>query len=292
MHSILFYIGPVPIRAYGLMLWIALMVGLVRTLRASKRTGIKPECVVDIALYAVLAGIIGAHIVSILLDLPYYWHDPGAIVTLWKGVLSPSGGLRGLSFHGGLIGATIAVLIYTRRKGIKFLDAADLLSPALALGYAITRIGCFLNGCCYGIPTNLPWAVRFHTDDLSGALTPPSHPTQIYAMVINIMIFALLVGIEKRRRFSGHVFFSYLAMYSVYRFLIEFLRKGVTAQVAFAGLTEAQVVSILTLAVILPLLWTRLHSKETLLPSPKSSFAKATEDGKASEDKSAIRNPK
>lgn len=249
MRSILFHIGPVPIRAYGLMLWIGLVVALLRTLRAARRTSIKPEHVTDVALYSVLAGIVSAHLGSILLDLPYYWRNPSEILGLCSGVFSSSGGIRGLSFHAGLIGAIAVALIYCRRKRISFLAMSDLCSPGLTLGYGITRIGCFLNGCCYGVPTNLPWAVRFHADGSSGALTPPSHPTQLYAFAASILIYFALVAVDKRRRFVGQVFLSYLCLYSVYRFLIEFLRRGVTADVAFAGLTQAQVVSILVLAV-------------------------------------------
>jgi len=248
MRSVLFHIGPVPIRAYGLMLWIALVVGLIRTIRASKRAGVKSEHVIDIALYGLLAGVVSAHITSILLDLPFYWRDPSEILGLWSGILSSSGGLRGLSFHGGLVGALGAAYLYARRKGISFLGVVDLCTPGLALGYGIVRIGCFLNGCCYGVPTNLPWGIRFQPDPGSPWLTAPSHPTQLYGTLASIVIFAALVRVERRRRFAGQVFFSYLAMYSVYRFLIEFLRKGVTAEVAFAGLTQAQLVSLVILA--------------------------------------------
>ena len=271
MRSILFYIGPVPIRAYGLMLWIAIVVGLWRTLRAARRTDIKPEHVIDLVICAVLGGIVTAHLTSIFLDLRYYIKDPSAIIDLWSGILSPSGGLRGLSFHGGLIGAIGITYLFTRRKKIRFMEMLDLLSPGLAIAYAITRIGCLLNGCCYGIPTHLPWGIRFHVD---GGLTSPSHPTQLYGSLANVLIYFLLVMIAKRRQFTGQVFYSYLAMYSVYRFFVEFLRKGVTADIAFAGLTQAQVASILGLAILIPVLAIRLRKSAhssliTHHPSPK-----------------------
>jgi phosphatidylglycerol---prolipoprotein diacylglyceryl transferase len=268
LHSILFKIGPVPIRSYGLMLWIALMMGLIWVLRGVKRTDIKSEYVIDAALYALLAGIVGAHLTSILLDLPFYWRNPSEIIGLWNGIFSPAGGLRGLSFHGGLVGAILAVVFYTRRKGIRFLAMADVMSPGLALGYGIARIGCFLNGCCYGMPTSLPWGVRFHVDAFSTELTPPSHPTQIYAMLASLAILGLLTMVQRRQRFVGQVFFSYLAMYAVYRFLIEFLRKGVTADVLFLGLTEAQIVSLIMLAAMLPLLRRGLCNASASQPVP------------------------
>lgn len=254
MRSVLFQIGPIPIRSYGLMLWLALVVGLFWTIRASKKTSIKSEHVVDIALYGLIVGIIFAHLSSILLDLRYYLSNPSEITSLWSGIFSPSGGLRGLSFHGGLVGGIISTFVYTRRKKLNFLAVADLFSPALALGYAITRIGCLLNGCCYGIPTKLPWGLQFHIGPASDGLTPPSHPTQIYAAIMNLVIFAFLIAIEKNRKFNGQVFSSYLAMYSVYRFLIEFLRRGVTAQVWLAGLTQAQWVSLIILVITIPIL--------------------------------------
>lgn len=261
------------------MLWIALVIGIIRGLRAARRTDIKPEYVIDVTLYAVMAGIVGAHLVSILLDLPYYIQNPGGILDLWRGILSPNGGLRGLSFHGGFIGAVGVVLLYTRRKGIKFWEIVDLLAPSLAIGYGITRIGCFLNGCCYGIPTSLPWAVRFHADGYAGELTAPSHPVQLYAAAIGLVIFFVLVAVEKRRRFAGQVFFSYVAMYSVYRFLIEILRKGVTAEVAFAGLTEAQIVSVIMFIVSGIVLYSRLRVKPDVSPIPQSEIRNPNSKG-------------
>lgn len=280
MRSVLFQIGPVPIRAYGLMLWIALVVGVLWTIRAARRTDIKAEHVIDVALYGLIAGVMTAHITSILLDLPYFWRNPSEIWGLWSGVLSPSGGLRGLSFHGGLVGAVGAGFLYARRKRISFLAVVDLCAPGLALGYGIGRIGCFLNGCCYGTPTSLPWAVQFHVDSLSSQLTAPSHPTQIYAMLASFVIFLALLKVEKSQRFAGHVFLSYLTMYSAYRFLIEFLRKGVTADVALAGLTQAQVVSLVLLAITVSLVSVLRRSRalsEKDRPSAEQSTAPTRE---------------
>jgi phosphatidylglycerol:prolipoprotein diacylglycerol transferase len=125
--------------------------------------------------------------------------------------------------------------------------------PALALGYAIGRLGCFLNGCCYGAPTDLPWAFRFHDPPVTGPLTAPSHPTQIYASLINLGIFAALWAMAMRKTRPGQVFFAYLALYSIYRFGIEFLRKGYTAKVWLGGLTQAQIGSLVLLVLAVAL---------------------------------------
>lgn len=126
---------------------------------------------------------------------------------------------------------------------------ADLLAPSVAIGYAFARIGCFLNGCCYGIATHLPWAVRFQDSEHPGELTDPSHPAQLYAFAISLLIFGILTRVELLKRPRGFVFFSYIVLYSVYRFGIEFVRKGVTAEPWILGLTQAQGVSLGMIAV-------------------------------------------
>lgn len=217
------------------MMAIGFLLGLWRAVRVSKQRDISREQVIDIALIALVAGIIGARILFLFMLVPSDgWRVFTQVHEIWQG---------GLSFHGGLIAAVIAAALYTRAKRIPFLKMTDLLAPSIAIGYAFARIGCFLNGCCYGAATNLPWAVDF-CDTATGHHTGPSHPTQLYAFVISLSIFIILTRIERLRRPNGFVFFSYLALYSIYRFGIEFLRKGATAHVWLAGLTHAQVVSL------------------------------------------------
>jgi|YelNatPaOPRAMG01_1025707.scaffolds.fasta_scaffold30430_1 phosphatidylglycerol:prolipoprotein diacylglycerol transferase len=240
MHPILFSVGRISIRSYGVMLVVGFLVGLWRAVRVSRSRGINPEQTADASLVALLSGIVGARLLYLLLNVPHEgWGVFREAHRIWEG---------GLSFHGGLAAAVIGVWVYVRMKKISFLALADLLSPSLALAYAFARIGCFLNGCCYGHATNLPWAVVFK-DPASGNLTSPSHPSQLYAFVANLIIFWILIRIEKLNRPTGFIFTSYIALYSVYRFLNEFTRKGATAEVWFAGLTQAQVVSLLAIIV-------------------------------------------
>lgn len=235
MRSILFHIGPIPVRSYGFMIVVGFLLGLWRATRVSKRFGIEPGRVVDAATIALLSGIAGARLLFLLLQVPQDgWGIFAQAYRIWEG---------GLSFHGGLIAAILAVGVYTRIKRIGFLNLADLLAPSLAIGYAFARIGCFLNGCCYGAETSLPWAVRF-LDPITHTFTAPSHPAQLYAFVISLGIFGILTRIEKLKRPAGFTFFSYIVLYSVYRFGIEAIRKGATAEVWFGGLTQAQVVSL------------------------------------------------
>lgn len=232
MRSILFHIGPVPIRSYGFMIVVGFILGLWRAARVSKRFGIETERVIDAATIALISGIAGARLLFLLLQNG--WGGFSQAYRIWEG---------GLSFHGGLVAAILAVGLYAKAKQLRFLTLADVLAPSVAIGYAFARIGCFLNGCCYGAETNLPWAVRFF-DPITHAFTAPSHPVQIYAFFISLGIFGILTRIENLKRPAGFTFFSYVTLYSIYRFGIEFLRKGATAEIWFAGLTQAQVVSL------------------------------------------------
>lgn len=236
MHSTLFKVFGLPIRAYGLMMVVGFTLGIWRAIRVSeKRYGIEKDRVYDIALVSLLSGVIGARIVFILLNPgTESWREFFAV---WQG---------GLSFQGGLACAMIVGYIYTRIAKLNFWTVADMVAPSLAIGYAFTRIGCFLNGCCFGAPTNLPWGVRFLEN---GNLTPPSHPTQLYATIANLLILWLLTKLEKMHRKPGFVFVGYLGLYSIYRFLIEFLRSGYSAEPWAFGLTEAQVPSLALVAV-------------------------------------------
>jgi len=227
MYSTLFHIFGIPIRAYGLMMVIGFALGLWRAVRVARHRGISPDRVYDLCLIVLLAGIIGARLLYIAIDPETSLRDFFAV---WDG---------GLSFHGGIALAAAAGFVYTRRARLPFWRIADLVAPSVALGYAFTRIGCFLNGCCQGVPTSLPWGARFIEH---GSLTPPSHPTQLYGTLASLVIFAILIRLEKWKRAPGFVFVAYLGMYGAYRFLVEFVRVG---DEWLLGLTQAQWISIL-----------------------------------------------
>jgi len=229
MKPILFQLGPVPLRSYGVMMMIGFLVGLYRAVRVAKKRGIDTSFVVDVSLYALLAGIVGARLVFILLNWSQFRGDLRGVLSIWQG---------GLSYHGGVIFSIAAILTCCKAKRLPFREIADLLAPSLAIAYGFTRIGCFLNGCCYGIPSNLPWAVKFPD------LPCPVHPTQLYSSAASFLIFLALTRAEKWKMPAGFVFTAYIALYCVYRFLIEILRKGATAEVMVWGLTQAQIVSV------------------------------------------------
>lgn len=238
MLPVLFHIGPIPVYSFGLMVTLGFAAGLWLAYRLAKSSGLPAEGLVDAAAWILVASILGARLLFVLLN----WHD---FVGRWGEVLKTWQG--GMSFHGGLAGGVLAGAIFAWRRRLPFWAMADAVAPGLALGYAIGRIGCLLNGCCYGGPTSLPWGMVFR-DAEHGTLTPPSHPVQLYATLINLAICAFLVYLYRRKTATGQVLLAYLALYSLYRFAVESLRKGYTAHELAFGLTQAQVASLVVLA--------------------------------------------
>ncbi len=252
MRPTLFNIGPIPIRSFGIMVLAGFLLGLWYAMGAARRRmagrkpddpgAITPDHVFDMALMALFVCIIGARILYVLLDLSEFRERPWDVVKIWTG---------GISIHGAIVSGLLFLWWYSRRHKLPYLAFADIVAPTFALGYAIGRIGCFLNGCCYGHACSLPWAVRFYRDGQGSALTEPSHPTQLYATAMNLLIFFALDRWSRRKHRDGEIFLAYLALYCVYRFIDEIFRKGATADIFFAGLTHAQAFSLVALPVIL-----------------------------------------
>ncbi|MGQ9488819.1 MAG: prolipoprotein diacylglyceryl transferase [Armatimonadota bacterium] len=235
MHPILFHIGSLEVRSYGVMIVLGFALAVWRAMRVAPRYGIDAEQILDLVLVTAASGILGARLVFVALDWHSFTEQPLRILYFWEG---------GLSYHGALIGGVLAVAFLAQRKGIAFLHLADVLAPSVALAYAVGRIGCFLGGCCYGVPTDLPWACSFQDPFNQHIHTPPSHPTQIYASLSNLLIFALLARMQKPPHPMGKVFWAYLVFYGVYRFVVEFWRIGATSTVLALGLSDAQWVSL------------------------------------------------
>jgi len=216
MHPILLQIGTVEIRWYGVMIALASLAGTLLGAREARRKGYDPELIFDLLLYVMLAGIAGARLYYILFSNPgYFFHHPFEIAAIWQG---------GLALHGGLIGGLLAVIWFCRKKRLAFWSFADLLTPSIILGQAVGRGACTLNGCSYGKPTSLPWAVTF-TDPASQAPhNIPLHPTQLYEMGTDFLIFLFIWNFRKRTRFDGQLFLTYAVIYAVARFVLEFFR--------------------------------------------------------------------
>src|SRR5690242_3626716 len=214
----LFTIGGYSQSTYGLLVAIAFVAALTMAGRFAKRAGLSQENVLNLGMYCALAGIIGAKLLMFLVDLPQYLAHPGEIVSL---ATLRAGG----DFFGGLILAIVTAAVYMIRKKLPALTTMDVFAPGLALGHAIGRLGCFAAGCCYGVPTRLPWAVTFTNPDVNGApLNVPLHPTQLYEAAAEAVIFAILFWRIRKPHQPGAIISLYLILYGTVRFMVEFVR--------------------------------------------------------------------
>lgn len=243
MFPKLISIGSFFIPTYGTLVAIAFLVALWVTVRLAKRASLPHELVMNLAIYCALAGLAGAKLFMILFDFPTYWNDPKSLFSL--STLQAAG-----VYQGGFVVAFITAILYIRRQHLPMLPTCDVFAPGIAIGQAIGRIGCFSAGCCYGIPTHVPWAVTFHNPaaaDLTGVpLGIPMHPTQLYECVADAAIFAFLYYRIRKTHTAGEILGWYLALYSIARFGIEFFRFH--EQGLHYGLSYTQWISLVTLA--------------------------------------------
>lgn len=217
MYPVIFQVGPLTVYSYGVMLALAFLTGFFLSVRKAKTEGIAPTRIANLSFIILISGLIGARILFILINLEYYLIHPSEMVMLHRG---------GLAFFGGLALAFLAGFAYLRKTELNPWKALDLIIIYAVLGQSIVRIGCFLNGCCYGIPANLPWAISFPSSTAAYATFGPAplHPTQLYQAIANFAIFLLCQRLYSRRRYNGEIFLTYLLLYAPSRFFIEFLR--------------------------------------------------------------------
>jgi len=220
MHPILFRIGSFPIGTYGLLLTAGFFLALMLAQRMGRAEGIPGEHISDLAITLLLAGVIGSKLLMVIVDL---FNGVSFSQVFDLGYLRAGGAI-----HGGIIGATLAFFWRVRRLKLPLARTLDCLVPAVALGQAIGRLGCFSAGCCYGTASTLPWAVTFtdpNAANLSGTpLDIPLHPVQLYTFLANLLVMGLLLLIWRRRRFAGQLAGCYFILEGLGRMVTEHWR--------------------------------------------------------------------
>jgi phosphatidylglycerol:prolipoprotein diacylglycerol transferase len=219
MHPIFVRIGPITIRYYGLMYVIAIAIGMflfVKEVRR-KQLPLSIEGALDLLLWTVPAAIIGARLYYVAFQWAYYRRHLLSIVKIWE---------AGLAIHGGVIAGTLAVYVFSRIKKISFWALTDALVPSLILGQAIGRVGNLMNGDAYGLPTSLPWGIRFPPSSPAGMAYPglATHPAMVYEMLINFCIFTYLWWVRRRGYRDGFSTAMYFILYSLGRSIVSFTR--------------------------------------------------------------------
>lgn len=246
MHPTLIRIGAFEIRTYGVAVAIGLIVGLVWSKLEFQRRNLPAEFINTAVLIVIPSGIICARLLYVALSWEEYVGDPLSAINLRAG---------GLSLFGALAGGIASLALVCRAYNVNFWETGDALSQGYMLAYAFGRVGCLFNGCCIGYPTDLPWALRFLTEE--GTMTPPSHPVPLYEAVGALLTFAILRWVHRIRSFSGQEMLTALIIHLLIRFANEFFRRGVSAKVVAFGLTQAQLACIAGVAILAYLYWHR-----------------------------------
>lgn len=261
IDPVLLRLGSLEIRYYGLFYVAGFVIAyfLINYLAKQRHLNLTSDDVAEFLIHLILGTVLGARIIYVVVYNPiYYLANPLEILVLWHG---------GLSFHGGFLGASLASLLFVRKfrhKGITFYKMADVTMFPLALGLMIGRIGNFMNGELYGRVTNLPWAVKFKD------AAEPRHPSQLYESAKNLFIFIALWVLKDRKikikgKYEklpdGFLFYSFIVMYAVLRFFIEFVREPDSQLGFFFGwLTMGQILNVIMFGVGSLMMW-RLFRK-------------------------------
>lgn len=216
MRPVLIKFDGISIPSYGTMLVISFIVALFLVKREAKKHNISPVLIENLAFWLMVGVIIGGRLLYVLFHLNEF-SDIISIFEIWNG---------GMMYFGGFIGAFIAGAIYVKKEHLSISLLSDIISPSIALGEFFTRIGCFLNGCCFGIPTNLPWGVHFPKGSFAdqAGLDCPIHPTQLYSSLFGLLLFFLLQKMLHRPHPRGSIFAYFLIFYSGFRFGVDFVR--------------------------------------------------------------------
>ncbi len=250
VDPIAFAIGRLAVPWYALTLAASVATVMVMAWREARRAGIPPKAFWQGAAWAFAGGVTAAKLVHVVDWWEHYAAHP------WE-ILRP----EGWALYGAILGALLAVWGYTRIGGMSFWQWGDLIAPGAALGQAIGRVGCIIQGCCYGVPTSLPWAVVYAHPRSHAPLGVPLHPAQAYFLLWNLAVFAALRRLRGRLKPEGSLFLAYLALYSAGDFGLRFLRQG---EPFLFGLHQAQVIGLAVLAAAVPLLVIRMRRGNAL----------------------------
>jgi len=241
------------IRWYGIMVALAVLVVVLWMLREVRRgANLSYDTILTAALVGIPSGVIISRLLHIVDRWDYYIVNPGQIL-----------GFEGLTIYGAILGAVLGIWIYSKFSNFQFGYFADLVVLSLILAQAVGRVGCTINGCCFGTETSLPWGFVYTHPESYAPLGVALHPTQLYEIVFCLIVFGVLLKLRGHFKPDGSLFLIYLSLYSLWRVGIDFLRDGTPF---LFGLHQAQVIGIIVLLIAIPLLalrtrWARVESK-------------------------------
>ncbi|MEW6557559.1 MAG: prolipoprotein diacylglyceryl transferase [Elusimicrobiota bacterium] len=251
MYPTLFKIGFLEIHTYGVFVALGFFVGFNILLYYAKKSNIPSSIVESLTFLVFIFSLVGARLFYVLISFDDYRTNLLDILKLWQG---------GLVFWGGFLAGGLSVIIFSLKKKLLFWQVADIFAPALAIGQAIGRLGCFFAGCCYGKPTDSFLGVIFPENCLAPA-GEKLLPTQLISSILLFLLFLILRTLWNRKKFDGQIFLVYAILFSAGRFFVEFLRGDFRGNFIF-GITPTQILSILVFIVSI-VIWKKLSRLKT-----------------------------
>jgi phosphatidylglycerol:prolipoprotein diacylglycerol transferase len=248
ISPVAFSIGPITVVWYGITILLAVLVLVMWMIREVRRgTRLTYDNVITAAVIAIPSGLVVSRLLHVIDRWGYFSQHPAEII-----------GGSGLTIYGAILGGALGVWVYSRFSNFGYGYFVDRLAPAIVLAQAIGRLGCTVNGCCYGSPTALPWGIVYTNPESLGYTASSAlaagiglHPTQVYEVLYNLVLFVVLLRLRDRLKPAGSLFQVYLGLYALWRLAVAFLRPGTPF---LFGLNEAQVISVLVLFIVMPLL--------------------------------------
>ncbi len=239
MHPILLELGRFKIYSYGFMLALSFFVGILLAAKRAEKQGLKSDLIYDLSIILILGAVIGSRGLYILTHLDHF-HGLMDIIALWQG---------GATYYGGMILAVAGAMVFLRIKGVSFLKVADICSLSVALGVFLTRIGCFLSGCCFGKPTECSLGMIYPAGSPAGNTYSGIHihPTQLYSSFYGLVIFLALLVLEKKKGFDGYTFGFMLILYGIARFVVDFFRFYEDSAIVWHGFIDNQLISVVVI---------------------------------------------
>ncbi|GIU81220.1 MAG: prolipoprotein diacylglyceryl transferase [Acidobacteria bacterium] len=267
MYPELIRIGNFPIHTYGVLLAVGILLALFVAARLASKDGLPRERIYDLGLWTVIGGLLGSKILMIFVD-ENFSRDFSSIFSL---DFLRSGGV----YYGGFIGGVLTLIFLIQLYKLSFWKVADAFAPAVALGQAVGRQGCFAAGCCWGKATNLPWGVHFgeKAHEYTGVpIYGPDgsdlylHPTQLYESFAMLLVFLFLLWLHRRKKFDGQILIAYAILYPIVRFTIEFFRDDPRGDLfgltTLTGLSTSQIISLIVALVAIAFMIIKIKSSE------------------------------
>ncbi|PKM89272.1 prolipoprotein diacylglyceryl transferase [Candidatus Falkowbacteria bacterium HGW-Falkowbacteria-2] len=254
---ILLSVGPINIRWYGLILAVAMAAAIVTSVYVARRHKIERDPILDLSIWVIIGGLLGARIYEIFLELPYYLTSPISMFKIWEG---------GLAIHGGIIGGALALYFFAKRYHYNALKLAAIITPGLALGQSLGRFANWFNQELFGLPTHLPWGIPIEITNRPNGFEQFQyfHPTFLYESVGSLILFFGLLYLINRLSDLNHkhqvlVVCAYLIGYSLLRFFLEFIKIDPTP--ILFGLRWPQIASLIFITIATTWLTTTLKTR-------------------------------